>query len=189
MQILFLRVVWRFAEQNFCDESVEDDVKVLPVECRLQECFGRAEPFPVFDCRLKVRKSEVVFAVDVEDLVAAVVDRVEEGVRQRSPVGRSADRKQSSGRMVPRVLGQLKVLLIFRFFEKGQNVFETPTGVTLSVPLVVVLPAASDVEHSVDHGRAADHLAAVPSARVPVHCQTRFAVRLCSENRKLKTVN
>jgi len=60
-------------------------VEVLPVEGRLEEGLGRAEPLPVLDGRLKVGKAEVVSAVDVEDLVAAVVDGVQEGVCQGCP--------------------------------------------------------------------------------------------------------
>ena len=162
-------------------------MKIFAIERRLQKGFGSAEPFPILDRCLQMRKAEVVLAVDVQDLVTAVVDRVEEGVGQWRLIRRRADGQQPSGRVVSRVFGHLHVLLIFRFFEKWQDILVAPARVSLSVPLVEVFLAASDVEHPVDHGRPAYHLAAVPGARVPVHGQARSAVGFCSEKFNLNS--
>ena len=82
--------------------------------------------------------------------------------------------------MVSGIFDQFRILLVLGLLEEGQHVFVAPAGIALPVPLVVVLLAAADVEHPVDNGGAADDLAAVPGARVPVHGQARSPVSCCS---------
>ena len=72
-----LRVIRFFTEQNFCDVCIEDNVKIFPVESRLEERLGRAEPLALLDGGLKVGKAEVVLAVDVQDFVAPTGDCLE----------------------------------------------------------------------------------------------------------------
>ena len=71
-----LRAIGRFTEQNLGDLRVENDVKVFAVEGGLQEGLGRAESLPILDGGLEVREAQVISAVDVEDLVAPVVNWV-----------------------------------------------------------------------------------------------------------------
>jgi hypothetical protein len=56
-------------------------MQIFPIECRLQERFGRAEPLPVLDGGLQVGEAEVILAVDVQDFVASIFDGVKKRVR------------------------------------------------------------------------------------------------------------
>ena len=88
---------------------------------------------------------------------------------QLIPVRGCADRKKTSCGVKLLILDQFRILLILRLLEERQDVFVAPARISETVPLVVVLLAAADVQHPVDDGSAADHFPAVPGARVAVH--------------------
>src|SRR5207248_4144993 len=52
--------------------------------------------------------------------------------------------------------------LMLGALEIGQHVVERPAGIAELAPMVEILGLATDIDHAVDRGRAAEHLATRP---------------------------
>ena len=59
---------------------------------------------------------------------------------------------------------QVRISIVLGLLEIVKNVFEAPARISVPLPDVVVELVSSDVEHVVQHRRAAHHLAARPVA-------------------------
>jgi len=57
-------------------------------------------------------------------------------------------------------------------------VFLIITWISQSLPLIKVLSASSDIEHSVDGRRSSDDFSAMPGTGVALHSQAGLAIRL-----------
>ncbi len=142
-----------------------DHPQIGPVHHRMQIAFrGRAAPAPrrgglvVADAVL--RRAVEVGVVRIAEIVAGTDERLADLVLVRH-VG---DRQRAAG-AVP-VVGAAH--LVLGPLEVGQHVARRPAGAAHLPPQVEVLVLAADIDHAVDRGRPAQHLAARPEDPPPV---------------------
>ncbi len=110
----------------------------------------------------------LLFAVVVAMFVAHFDAAFDEGRHQRRQV-RRVHHGQVAARAMVRRGRQIRVAVVLRFEEVGQDVVVGPPGVAQIGPAVVVEPVAAIVQHVVDGRRTAQHFSGRPQAPLPYH--------------------
>lgn len=149
-------------------------MQVGPLVHWIEESFcGRASgPVPVG--RLRDSKARLTRPVQVQQLrVAQLAGGLEEGVTQRSHIGRSADVQVAAVRVKPVCL-YVEVLVVFGFEKVRVHIAPMPTV----WPVVVVVGVAARVKHYVEHTCAAQNSAARPKRAPTCEAETRVLLAL-----------
>ena len=132
-------------------------MQVRPLEDRLQERCRRAPAPAAALVDLEIGRAFVVAAIEVVDLRDADFDPgVAHGVEDRPGDARALD-PPFAARPVQRAASAVMILLAE---EIGQNVVPAPAGKAKLAPAVIVGRLAAHIDHGVDGGASAHHLAA-----------------------------
>ena len=145
-------------ENNLFGHRAGDDAEIGTLHRRAQIADGGRTAFSVSGRRLVV--ADAVLASAVEIVVAGKAE-----LRRSGDEG-LADRVLRHVRHAERTACAVKAVgaahLVLRALEIRQYVLERPSGIAELAPMIEILGLATDVDHAVDRGRAAEHLAARP---------------------------
>ena len=153
-------------EQQAHDLGMRLDLQVAAAEHGPQEALGGVPAHAGLLVDVEVAAALVVAVVEVVDLGnAGLGGRVAEGVEDLPADARLLDAPFAAARVHlvegTRLEGvRLQRPLVLVLLEVGQHVVPGPAGIAHLAPQVVVARLAAHVDHAVDRGAAAQHLAA-----------------------------
>src|SRR5882672_214800 len=144
-------------QQHALGLGAQDDSQIGPSARRAQEGLGRvdAHAAPLVD--LKIADAQIVAAVEIAD--AGNADGhggVAHGVEDRPMQALFLDAPLAAAAVT--VVGAVHEVLVL--LEIGQHIVPAPAGIAELAPVIVVAGLAAHVDHAVDRGAAAEHLAA-----------------------------
>lgn len=87
-----------------------------------------------------------------------------------------------TGSVLSRVLGQIRVSLVFGLSEIRQNIFVSPSRIAKRSPLIKIAFISSNVEHRIQYRRTAQDFSTCPTATVVLHGLAGGRLRLGSVN-------
>src|SRR5690348_1435199 len=146
-------------EEDLVAERLGHDLQIAPLHRRPQipDC-GRAAP-AVARCRLVVAGPVLTRAVEIVIARKAERDgRLDKSLADRVMIRHIRDAERAVGAV--ELVGATRLML--GAFEIGQHVVERPAGIAELAPMVEILGLPADIDHAVDRGRAAEHLAPRP---------------------------
>src|SRR5205814_7222609 len=145
-------------EEDFLAQSIGDDAQVGPLHRRAQMADRGRTASALASGGLVVADAVLGGAIEIVVAGEAELGRaLDEGFADRVvlDIG-NAERAATAVKLV----GAADLML--GALEIGQHVFERPPGTAELAPVVEILGLAADVDHAVDRGGAAEHLAAGP---------------------------
>src|SRR5687768_13208751 len=149
------------------------DAQVAATADRLQECLGGVDADAAALRDVEIGDAVIVAAIEVGDARHAGLDRrVTDGVEDR-PVQALAVNAPFAARAV-RLVRAVHIILVLA--EERQHVVPAPALVAELAPLVIVARLAAHVDHAVDRGAAAQHLAARIIDRAPAEPRFGFGL-------------
>src|SRR5216684_8694736 len=148
-----------YFEDDLLGQRLRDDPQIGALHRRAQITDGgRAAP-ALARGRLMVADTFLARAIEIVIAWETQLHRaLDEGLADRVPIGNIGDAERPIG-PVERVGTPC---LVLGTLEIGQHVLERPPGVAELTPMIEILGLAADIDHTVDRGGAAEHLAARP---------------------------
>ena len=158
-------------EHDAFNQAAGFQPQVRPLEHRLEErSRGRPAPAALL-VHMKGADAFVVAGVEVRNgFDVRLFGRGAEGIEQIPAHARLLHRQFTSDSVQIAFAKEM----IFVLFEVGQHVVPAPAGQSKLSPMIVVGGLPAHVDHGVDSGRAADHLAARIAEAAAVEAFLRF---------------
>src|SRR5690606_6167758 len=160
-------------EQDARGQRIDLDLEIGAIE-RGHQISGRgAAPLAVSDRGLIGADAFLLRAIEIVRVgMASLLARLDKGLEENARLARIGDAE----RPLAAVKGAVAVLVAFGALEIGQHIGKTPTLKAELAPEIVVARMAADVDHAVDRGRPAKHLAARPEELAVVQIGLAFGV-------------
>src|ERR1700730_5163462 len=145
-------------EQDLLGQGPGDDLEIGTLHCRAEIADGGRAALSVACRRLVVAYPVLAGAVEI-----VIAGKAELGRRGDKTL---TDRVLRDIRHAERPVCAVEPIgaarLVLRASEIGQHIVERPAGVAELAPMVEIFGLAADIDHAVDRGGAAEHLAARP---------------------------
>src|SRR5947207_8175753 len=146
-------------EQDLVAERFGDDLQIAPLHRRAQIADRGRAAAAVARRRLVIADAVLTRAVEIIVARKAKRDRgIDEGFADRVMLRHIGYAKRSAGAV--ELVAATR--LVLGALEIRQHVVERPAGIAELAPMVEILGLSTNIDHAVDRGRTAEHLAARP---------------------------